>query len=61
MFTMTRAAYFEAEDYFVAYVKELGEWMPVADPQTIKNVPVTRYARKVDFEAMMFDNLGYRA
>lgn len=51
MFTMTRAAYFEAEDYFVAYIEQLGEWLPVADPQTIKNVPVQRWSSKAAFEA----------
>ena len=51
MLTMTRAAYFEAEDYFVAYVEPLGEWLPVADTRIIANVPVKRWTSKAAFEA----------
>ena len=51
LLTMTHAAYFEAEDYFVAYVEPLGEWLPVADPQTIKNVPIRHWTTKAAFEA----------
>ncbi len=54
MFTMTQAAYFEAEDYFVVYIRELGEWLPAADPQTIVRVPVKRYSSKAAFEAVHF-------
>jgi hypothetical protein len=53
--TITSAAFLEAEGYFVAYIEQLGEWLPVADPKTIENVPVRHWRDKAAF--LQFNNM----
>lgn len=51
LLTITQAVFLEAEGYFMAYIDCLDKWLPVADPNTIKNVPCRHHASKAAFEA----------